>query len=168
MKKYLYNPEDGSVIKNWWDGNSHWSLDVGECAMFPERVGLALKETYGFLQEIDPEEFELRLNKLEKEEVPKVKPNADGQLVPKDEEEVEEDEKVLETKKETAKKVKEKVDKAKDAEPQSPGYWELTRGALIAECNKREIDIKGLHNKGVYISKEQLINLLESDDTSGA
>ena len=57
-----------------------------------------------------------------------------------------------------------KVKEAKDAEPAKPEYWELNRGALINEVNKRGIEIKGLNTKGVYISKEQLINYLENDD----
>ena len=166
MKTYIYNPESGAPVKNWFDGHSYWSLEVGEVAAFPERSAEMLKDTYGFLQVISLEEFEARLAKLDKEEVSTVRPNADGQIVPKSEAELEADKKALEAKKKEAKALKSKVEKAKDAEPAQPAYWEMPRGALIAEVAKREIDVKGLGKKGSYISKEQLINYLESDDAS--
>lgn len=166
MKQYLYNPDSGAPIKNWYDGHNFWNLAVGEVAAFNERTAQMLKETYGFLQVISLDEFEARIAKLDKEEVPTVRPNADGQIVPKSEEELNADKEALEAKKKEAKKLKAKVKEAKDAEPATPAYWEMSRGALIVEVSKREIDVKGLGKKGSYISKEQLINYLESDDAS--
>lgn len=164
MKKYLYNPKSGSSIKNWYDGTNYWNLEVDEVAAFPEGTGEKLQRTYGFLQELSPEEFEVQLAKLEKVEPVKIKVDADGSLQPKSEEEMEEDKKSLEVKKEKVKALKKKVKEAKDAEPAKPKYWELSRGALINEINKREIEVKGLNKKGVNVTKEQLINYLENYD----
>ena len=164
MKTHIYNPANGAPIKNWWDGTSRWNLGVDEVAGFPQDVGKRLLETYQFLVEVSVDEFESRLAKLEKEEPTKIKVNPEGQLVPKSEEEVEAEREVIEKKKESVKAAKEKVKKAKDAEPATPNYWELPRGDLIAECDRRNIEVKGLGKKGVYVTKEQLINLLENDD----
>lgn len=166
MKVFLYNPDNGSPIKNWYDGNNFWSLPVGECAAFPERAGAMLKATYGFLQNLNPEEFELRLGQLEKEEVDKVKVGPEGGLIPKVEDEMALDKKVLEKKKVKARKTKKALDKAKDAEPEMPNYYKLSRGALIVELQKRKVEIRGLNTKGVWVNKDSLINLLENDDAS--
>ena len=163
-KQYLYNPESGAPIKNWYDGHNFWNLAVGEVAAFPEKSAQMLQEVYGFLQTISLDEFEAKLVKLDKEEVPTVRPNADGQIVPKDEDELKVDKEVLANKKKEAKALKAKVEKAKDAEPATPNYWELPRGALINEINKRGIEVQGLNKKGSHISKESLINYLENDD----
>lgn len=163
-KTYLHNPESGAPIKNWYDGTNFWSLGIGEVAAFPERAAHMLKETYGFLQVLSLDEFEAQLAKLDKEEVATVKPNADGQIVPKSDDELSVDKEVLVKKKKEAKILKAKIEKAKDAEPVKPEYWEMSRGALINEINRREIEVQGLGKKGSYISKESLINYLESND----
>lgn len=165
-KIYLYNPESGAPIKNWYDGSNFWKLAVGECAAFPVDVAARLRATYGFLQELSSEEFEIRLGKLEKEEPAKIKVSPEGTLEPKSNEEIAGEKEVIEAKKKEIKTLKEKVTKAKDAEPAKGEYWELPRGALINELKKREIEVKGLGKKGITVSKEQLINLLESDDAS--
>ena len=162
-KTYLYNPDSGAPIKNWWNGHNFWSLGVDEVAAFPEDVGSALKHTYGFLQEVSPEEFELKLAKLEREEPSKLKVGPAG-LEEKHPEEVEEEKKVIEKKKVEAKKLKVKLDKAKDAEPSKPEYWERPRGSLLAEVSNRGIQAKVLDDKKSYVSKETLIQLLENDD----
>jgi hypothetical protein len=162
MKIYLENPSNGAPIKNWYDGHNYWSLEVGEVMAFPESVGQALRHTYGFLREVSLEEFELQLSKLESIQIPKVKVNESGQLVPKDEEEVAKEKEELEVKKEEVKKAKGKVSKANDAKPSKPSYQDLPRGALIAECNKRGVEIKGF-GRGV-VSKQRIIELLENDD----
>lgn len=163
MKIYLYNPENGAPIKNWWDGHNFWTLDVDEVVAFPEAAGNMLKSTYGFLQEVSPEEFELKLAKLERTEPTKIKVGPEG-LTEKLPEEIEEEKKVLDKEKSKAKKLKAKLDKAKDAEPQSPDYWERPRGSLMAEVLKRGIQAKVLEDKKNYVSKETLIQLLENND----
>ena len=163
MKKYLFNPDNGAPIKNWFDGTNFWNLNVGEVLAFSEQAANGLLKTYGFLQELSSEEFEVQLAKLDTEPA-KIKVDSDGSLQPKTEEEVKIEKEVLEVKKEKVKKLKKKVKEAKDAEPAKPEYWELPRGALINEVNKRGIEIKGLQTKGVHISKEQLISYLENDD----
>lgn len=163
-KIYLYNPERGSPIKNWYDGTSYWKLAVGDTAAFPQEVGRRLKQTYGFLQELSAEEFEVQLAKLAKAEPARIKVSPEGQLVPKSEEELAEEKKQFEVKKEEIKSLKEKMAKAPEAKPDEPAYWELSRGALINELDKRGVEIKGLNKKGVYVTKEQLISLLENDD----
>src|SRR3990167_3854222 len=115
----------------------------------------------GFL-EVDPEDYDSYLAKLEKEEVSKVVVDANGQAQAKPVEAVEAEEKALEKKKEVAKEVKAKLAKAKDAEPDKLGYWEMPRGALLNELDKRGVEVKTA--KGVYVTKEQLITLLENDD----
>ena len=162
MKQYLYNPENGAPIKKFYDGHNFWKLDVGEVAAFPEAVGERLKHTYAFLQEVNPEDYDNYLAKLEKQEVSKVVVDDVGQAHAKPFEVVEAEEKVLKVKVETAKKIKDKVKKAKDAEPDKLNYWEMPRGALLNELDKREVEVKSA--KGVYISKEQLISLLENND----
>lgn len=164
MKKYLYNPENGSKIKGFYDGSNHWSLEVGECKAFPEAIGERLKRTYGFLREVSFEEAELMLAKLEKEEPTKIKVDSDGKFVPKTEEDLAEDKKVLESKKEEVKKVKKLAKEAEEAKPDSLDYWEMSRGALLVEANKRGVEVRGIGKKKVYVSKEQIINLLENDD----
>ena len=164
MKKYLYNPNNGAPIKNWFDGSSHWNLDVGEVLAFPKDAGERLLRTYGFLQELSPEEFEVQLAKLEKTEPAKIKVDSDCSLKPKSEEEVEAEKESLEAKKEEVKKLKKKVKEAKDAEPAKPHYYELPRGALINEINKRGIEVPGLGKKSVNVTKDQLINYLENND----
>ena len=163
MKIYLHNPDSGAPIKNWWDGHNFWSLDVGEVKAFSEGAGSGLKRTYGFLQEVSPEEFELKLAKLEREEPSKLKVGPEG-LTEKHPEEIEEEKKVIEKKKVEAKKLKAKLDKAKDAEPEQPHYYERPRGSLLAEVKKRGIEAKVLEDKKNYVSKDTLIQLLENDD----
>ena len=163
MKKYIYNPNNGALIKNWFDGSSFWNLKVGEVSAFPLDVGERLMRTYGFLQELSPEEFEVQLAKLEKEPA-KIKVDSDGSLQPKSDEELKVEKEVLEVKKEKVKELKKKVKEAKDAEPAKPEYHELSRGALINEVNKRGIEVKGLNVKGVWVTKDQLISYLENDD----
>src|SRR3990167_8101156 len=163
-KKYLYNPSSGAPVKKWFDGTNFWKLDVGEIAAFPEKAGELLAHTYGFLQEVSPDDFDSYLAKLEKEEVSKVVIDTNGQAQAKPVEVVEFEEKKLEEKKKVAKEVKVKLGKAKDAEPDKLGYWEMPRGALLNELDKREIEVKTA--KGVYVSKEQLISLLENDDNT--
>lgn len=164
MKIYLYNPENGAPIKNWYDGTNYWKLGIGEVAVFPEAVGYKLKQTYGFLRELNLEEFEAQLAKLEKSEPAKIKVDSDGTLQPKTEEEMVVEKKEVEIKKEAVKSLKKKAKEAKDAEPSYPDYWELNRGSLVNEINKRGIEVKGLNTKGVYVTKEQLISYLENDD----
>ena len=65
-----------------------------------------------------------------------------------------------------AKEMKSKIEDAKEASEVHPEYWELSRGDLINETKRREIEVKGLNKKGSYISKEQLIQYLENDDAS--
>ena len=161
-KKYLYNPTNGAPIKKFFDGHNFWKLDVGEIAAFPEKTGELLKYTYGFLQEVSPDDFDSYLAKLEKEEVSKVVVDTNGQAQAKPVEVVEFEEKKLEEKKKVAKEVKGKLAKAKDAEPDKLNYWEMPRGALLNEIDKRELEVKTA--KGVYVSKEQLISLLENND----
>lgn len=163
-KKYLYNPKNGSPIKNWYDGTNYWNLEVGEVVAFPKDSGERLLKVYGFLQELSPEEFEIQLAKLEKAEPVKVKVAFDGSLQPKSEEELESDKKELNAKKEQVRELKKKVKGAKDAEPAKPAYWELSRGSLLNEINKRGIELKTA--KGVYITKDQLINYLENYDST--
>ena len=162
-KIYLYNPESGASIKNWWDGHNFWTLGVDEVAVFPEATGNMLKLTYGFLQEVSPEDFELKLAKLEREEPAKIKAGPEG-LTEKLPEEIEEEKKVLNKKKTEAKKLKVKLDKAKNAEPEKPEYWERPRGSLMAEVLKRSIQAKVLEDKKNFVSKETLIQLLENND----
>ena len=163
-KKYLYNPDNGANIKKWFDGTNFWKLEVGEVAAFPDKVGERLKTTYGFLQEVNPEDYDSYLAKLEKQEVSKVVVDNEGMAQAKPVEIVEAEEKVLKEKVKVAKAIKEKVKKAKDAEPDDLDYWEMPRGALLNELDKREVEVKTA--KGVYVSKEQLISLLENDDNS--
>ena len=163
-KKYLYNPSSGAPIKKWYDGTNFWKLDVGEIAAFPEKSAELLKYTYGFLQEVSPDDFDSYLAKLEKEEVSKVVVDANGQAQAKPVEAVEAEEKVLEKKKKVAKEVKAKLAKAKDAEPDKLNYWEMPRGALLNELDKRGVEVKTA--KGVYVTKEHLITLLENDDNT--
>ena len=139
-------------------------MKVGEVRAFPVDAGTRLKEVYGFLQEISLEEYESKITALEKEEVPKIKVDSEGKLVPKSSDELKADEGTRKEKISKLEKEKDLAENAEDAEPEKPGYWELSRGDLINECNKRSIDVKGLGKKGVYVSKEQLINLLENDD----
>ena len=160
---YLYNPDSGAPIKNWWDGHNYWNLAIGEVAGFPEATAGLLKKTYGFLVEVSVEEFEARLERLEKHVPLKVKVGDEGGLVPKSEDEIEEEKTKLEEEKKTIKKAKEKVMAAKEAEPATPDLWELSRGDLINECNRRNIEVKGLGKKGIRVTKEQLINLLENE-----
>lgn len=164
MKIYLHNPDNGSKIKGWYDGSNYWKLDVGEVAAFPKGAGEGLVRTYGFLRRLSLEEFEIQLAKLEKEEPAKIKVASDGSLQPKSEEEIKVEKEVIEVKKEEVKKLKKKVKEAKDAEPDKPHYYEMSRGALINEASKRGIEIKGLGVKGVTITKDQVINYLENDD----
>lgn len=161
-RKYLYNPESGAPIKKWYDGTNFWKLDVGEVAAFPEKVGDRLVHTYGFLQEVNPEDYDAYLAKLEKSEVAKVVVDDKGMAHAKPSEIVDAEEKALKVKIETAKKIKDKVKKAKDAEPDKLNYWEMPRGALLNEIDKRGLEVKTA--KGVYVSKEQLISLLENND----
>ena len=163
MKIYLYNPDSGAPIKNWWDGHNFWSLDVGEVKAFSEGAGQALRHTYGFLQEVSPEEFELKLAKLEREEPSEIKVGPTG-LEQKKPDEIEEEKKEIEKKKTEAKKLKSKLDKAKDAEPEQPHYYERPRGSLLAEVKKRGIEAKVLEDKKSYVTKDTLIQLLENDD----
>ena len=163
-KIYLHNPDNGAKIKNWYDGSNFWSLDVGEVAAFPKGAGEDLARTYGFLRKISLEDFEAELTKLDKTEPTKIKVASDGSLQPKSKEEIDAEKEVLETKKEEVKKLSKKIKEAKDAEPAKPHYYELPRGALINECNKRGIEVKGLNTKGVHVTKDQLINYLENDD----
>ena len=162
-KVYLANPDNGAPIKNWWDGSNRWSLGVGEVKAFPVEAARHLLAVFGFLQEVSVEEFETRIAALDRVEVPKIKVSPEGGLVPKPEVEVQAEVEVLETKKATLKKEKKKVEAAEDAEPEKPDYWELSRGDLINECQKRGIEIKGLGKKGVSVTKEFIINLLEND-----
>jgi hypothetical protein len=162
MKLFLYNPENGSSIKKWYDGSSFWKLEVGEMAAFPVAVGERLKETYGFLQVVSPEDFDSYLAKLDKKEVSKVVVDSQGQAQAKPVEVVEKEEKALLEEKKLAKEMKEKVKKVKDAEPDDLEYWEMSRGSLLNEIDKRGLEVKTA--KGVYVSKEQLISLLENND----
>ena len=161
-KVYLYNPEDGAPIKNWWDGSDRWNLDVGEVKAFPERAAELLTDVYAFLQKVSLEEYEEKIAKLENEETPKIKVGAEGGFVPKSSQELDQDEASKEKKKAKLKKEKDKVVAAKDAEPENPNLWELSRGDLINECTRKGIEIKGLGKKGVRVTKEQIINLLEN------
>ena len=163
-KIYLYNPDNGASIKKWYDGTNFWKLGVGEIAAFPEKAGQLLKHTYAFLQEVSPEDFDTYLAKLEKQEVAKVVVDANGQAQAKPVEVVEAEEVALKEKVKVAKKIKTKLKDAKDAEPDKLGYWEMSRGALLNEIDKRDIEVKVA--KGVYVGKEQLISLLENDDNS--
>src|SRR3990167_7956135 len=113
-KRYLYNPSSGSSIKKWYDGHNFWKLDVGEVAAFPEAVGERLKHTYAFLQEVNPEDYDSYLAKLEKSEVAKVVVDDNGMAHAKPSELFDAEESVLKDKIETAKKIKEKVKKAKE------------------------------------------------------
>ena len=162
MKIYLYNPDNGANIKKWYDGHNFWKLDVGEVAAFPDAVGERLKDTYAFLQEVNPEDYDVYLAKLEKQEVSKVVVDNVGQAHAKPAEVVDAEEKALKAKVEVAKKIKDKVKKAKDAEPDKLDYWEMPRRALLNEIDKRGLEVKTA--KGVYVSKEQLISLLENND----
>lgn len=162
-KVYLYNPENGAPIKNWWDGHNFWTLGVDEVAAFPEDAGNRLKMTYGFLQEVSPEDFELKLAKLNRAEPSNIKVGPNG-LTEKSAEEIEEEKKAIEKEKAVAKKLKVKLDKAKDAEPEKPEYWERPRGSLMAEVKNRGIEAKVLEDKKNYVSKETLIQLLENND----
>ena len=56
------------------------------------------------------------------------------------------------------------IKKAKDAEPDELNYWEMPRGALLNELDKRGVEVKTA--KGVYVTKEHLITLLENDDNT--
>ena len=161
-KKYLYNPENGANIKKWYDGHSFWKLNVGEVVAFPEAVGERLQDTYAFLQEVNPEDYDAYLAKLDKLEVSKVVVDDVGQAHAKPAEVVEAEEKALKEKVKVAKEIKDKVKKAKDAEPDKLNYWEMPRGALLNEIDKRGLEVKTA--KGVYVSKEQLISLLENND----
>ena len=165
-KTYLFNPLSGSKIKNWSDGSNFWALDVGEIAGFSEKTAEMLRSTYGFLQVVSQDEYEAQLAKLESTEIPKIRVGSDGSLQPKSSSEIAGEKATLEEEKKALKAGKEKLDKAKDAEPDVMDYWEMNRGSLINELKKREIEIKGLGKKGVTVSKEQLINLLENDDAS--
>ena len=160
MKIYLYNPDSGAPVKNWWDGHNYWSLAVGEVAIFPEAAGRLLKTTYAFLVEVSIEEYEAKLTQLEKAEPKKIKVAPSGEIVPKEADELVADQVILDQEKAATKKVKEKVAKAKEAEPVDPEYWELSRGDLINECHRRAIEIKAPSK----VTKESLINLLENDD----
>ena len=162
MKVYLLNPESGAPIKNWWDGNDRWSLDVGEVKAFPEGAAEKLRNVYAFLQVVSLEEYEARLAKLESQSVAKIKVSDEGQLVPKTDEEIEAEKALIAGKKEKIVKEKKMVASAEDAKPDKPNFWELSRGDLINECNKLGIDVKGLGKKGVKVTKEALINLLEN------
>ena len=161
-KIYLYNPENGGNIKKWYDGHNFWKLEVGEVAAFPEAVGERLKYTYAFLQEVNPEDYDSYLAKLEKSEVAKVVVDDKGMAHAKPSDIVEAEEKALKEKVKVAKAIKVKVEKAKDAQPDKLNYWEMPRGALLNEIDKRGLEVKTA--KGVYVSKEQLISLLENND----
>lgn len=163
-KIYIYNPPTGSPIKNWYDGSSRWSLDVDEAKSFPESVANNLASTYGFLEVINESEVDSLVARLEEKKVSKLKATPDGEIVPKEEEEVAKEEVELEEKKKTTKKLVARVKKAEVAKPEKPGYDELSRGDLISECHKRKVEIKGLGKS--YISKKQIIMLLENDDAS--
>lgn len=163
MKRYLLNSEKGAPIKNWYDGSNHWSLDVGEVKAFPEAAADLLVNVYAFLQEVSVEEYEAQLAKLDKVVPMKVKVGDEGGFVPKNENEIKEEKEELEVKKTNVKKAKKKVEEAKDAEPEKPSLWEMTRGALIALAGKKNVEIKGLGKKGVKVTKEQIINLLEDE-----
>lgn len=162
-KIYLYNPDNGSPIKKWFDGMNFWKLDIGEIAAFPENSGTRLKTTYGFLQVVSPDEFDAYLAKLDKQVISKVKVGVEG-LEPKPADEVEAEEQVLEIKKKEAKAMKAKIKTAKDAEPDKLNYWEMNRGLLLNEIGRRGLEVKTA--KGVYVSKEQLISLLENNDNT--
>ena len=114
------------------------------------------------MQVVSPEEFDSYLAKLDKKEVSKVVVDDKGQAQAKPVEVVEKEEKELVEDKKVAKELKEKVKKAKDAEPDDLEYWEMSRGALLNELDKRGLEVKTA--KGVYVSKEQLISLLENND----
>ena len=161
-KKYLYNPGNGANIKKWYDGHNFWKLEVGEVAAFPEAVGERLMYTYAFLQEVNPEDYDNYLAKLEKSEVAKVVVDDKGMAHAKPSDLVDAEEKALKEKVKVAKAIKAKVEKAKDAEPDELHYWEMPRGALLNEIDKRGLEVKTA--KGVYVSKEQLISLLENND----
>src|SRR3989338_9480442 len=94
-KKYLYNGDKGENIKKWFDGTNFWKLEVGEVAAFPDKVGERLKTTYGFLQEVNPEDYDSYLAKLEKQEVSKVVIDDIGMAHAKPSEVVEVEEKAL-------------------------------------------------------------------------
>jgi len=160
MKKYLYNPKSGAPIKNWYDGSNRWSLGVDEVKAFPLDVAEKLAGVYGFLQVLDEDTAERRLEAIPEPAVVEVAPT--GELVPKSEEKLEVEKKIVEVKKEEVKELIKKVKKATEAKPSNPAYEDWSRGELISECHKRNIEIKGL-GKSV-ISSKRIISLLENDD----
>ena len=159
MKVYLYNPKNGAPIKNWFDGSNRWSLDIDEVKAFPPSVADSLSGVFGFLQRLDENTAE-RMLEIPEPTVVEVAPT--GELVPKSEEKLEKEKEVIKVKKAEAKELISKIKKAPEAKPSNPGYEDWSRGELISECHKRNIEIKGL-GKSV-ISAKRIIALLENDD----
>ena len=163
-KVFLYNPQNGSPIKNWYDGSERWSLEIDEVKGFPTQTANALRGVFGFLQEVSEQDSEALLLRLEeKEKNPTtVRLDGSGDFVPKPESEIKAELEEIKKKKEVVKKVLAKVKKAPEAKPENPSYDEMNRGEVFAECVKRGIEIKGLGKSRV--SKEQLVALLINDD----
>ncbi len=164
-KTYIYNPTDGAPITNWYDGHSYWSIAVDEVKNLPPDVAKRLKATYGFLVEITQEEAESMLARVE-ETIKSPAPNkvVGGEIVVKTEDEIVQEIAAAQTKKGFLKKLLAKIKKSSEDEskPAQPKYEDLSRGLLLSEAIKRNLDLKAFGK--TKITKEQVISMLRNND----